>query len=100
MDIGEKLDFVCRSLTSITGLVEDVIDPMFGGWTCEGFFQCQEEKTGKSRQEIALEWVDRNFDALVSIAFTIETLSRTSSDIVQMLPPMKEMERTEAAQHG
>lgn len=99
VDIGYALDTAILSLNSIIGLSEDVIDPTFEDWTCEGFLRSYSEATGKDRRDIALEWMERNYKAIYAANFAIKNLSSLVVDILELLPPLQKMEIKEAAQH-
>lgn len=99
VNIGHALDTAISSMNSIVGLSQDVIAPAFGDWTCEGFLQSYSKATGKDRRDIALEWVERNYNAIYAANLAIQTMSSLAVDILEILPPLQERESKEYGKH-
>ena len=81
---------------AVLGLLEDVIQPAFGDLRCDGLL----DQKGKSRGDCAIDWVEKNFNALYSACYAARSLIEDVADTLQMLPVQQETEiGTEAAQH-
>ena len=69
---------------AVLGLLEDVIQPAFGDLRCDG----------------AIDWVEKNYNALYSACYAARSLIEDVADTLQMLPVQQETEiGKEAAQH-
>ena len=81
---------------AVLGLLEDVIQPDFGDLRCDGLL----DQKGKSRGDCAIDWVEKNFNALYSACYAARSLIEDVADTLQMLPVQQETEiGKEAAQH-
>lgn len=81
---------------AVLGLLEDVIQPAFGDLRCDGLL----DQKGKSRGDCAIDWVEKNFNALYSACYAARSLIEDVADTLQMLPVQQETEiGKEAAQH-
>ena len=80
---------------AVLGLLEDVIQPAFGDLRCDGLL----DQKGKSRGDCAIDWVEKNFNALYSACYAARSLIEDVADTLQMLPVQQETEiGKEAAQ--
>ena len=95
--IRYKLESAERAVVAITGLMEDVIDPAFDGYTCRGLLDAWSKETGGDKGAAALNWMEERFDALYAACYAVNALSSQVVDILQMLPRAQEKE---AAQNG
>lgn len=82
----DTINEATRSATAVYNLLDDVITPAFDCFTCEGLLNYDVERTGKSREQAALEWMEEHFDALLSACCAAEVLANRVIDILQMLP--------------
>lgn len=95
--IRHRLEEAEHAAVAITGLMEDIIDPAFDGYTCRGLLDAWSKETDGDKGSAALNWMEERFDALYAACNAVNVLSRQVVDILQMLPRIQEKE---AAQHG
>lgn len=73
------------------GLLEDVIQPAFGDLRCDGLLGVKEE----SRGDRAIDWMERNFNALYAASYAARNLIENVADTLQMLPVWEEVAQHE-----
>lgn len=73
------------------GLLEDVIQPAFEDLRCDGLLGTEEE----SRGDRAVDWMEKNFNALYAASYAARNLIENVADTLRMLPVQKEV-----PQHG
>lgn len=95
--IRYKLEEAEQAAVAITGLMEDIIDPAFDGYTCRGLLDAWSKETDGDKGSAALNWMEERFDALYAACYAANVLSRQVADILQMLPRVQEKE---AMQNG
>ena len=81
---------------AVLGLLEDVIQPAFGDLRCDGLL----DQKGKSRGDCAIDWVEKNFNALYSACYAARSLIEDVADTLQMLPVQQETEIRRAPPEG
>ena len=64
---------------AVLGLLEDVIQPAFGDLRCDGLL----DQKGKSRGDCAIDWVEKNFNALYSACYAARSLIEDVADTLQ-----------------
>ncbi len=70
-----------RMIYAASGLLEDVIEPMFGCRKLDGVLEDIIKAEGrKSREDAALSWMEDNFESLESTIFAVRA-------IVEVLEP-------------
>ena len=75
------------------GLLEDVIDPMFEDFRCDGILDVYAEKNDGDRNKAARAWMDENYDALYAAIYAVNLMVSRVSDTLQGMPqvqPVKE----------
>lgn len=97
-------EYICHRLEAAemasvvtSGLLEDVISPIFDDYTCEGLLDAWSKETDGDKGAAALNWMTKHFDALCAACEAVNVLSSQVTDILQMLRFVPE---TEAAQNG
>ena len=92
-----RLEEADRAAVAIAGLMEDVIDPAFYGYACQGLLDAWSREMGGDKGAAAIKWMEGHFDELYAACNAVNVLSRQVVDILQMLP---RVQKKEAAQHG
>lgn len=69
------------------GLLEDVINPAFGDLRCDGLLGTKEESRGKH----AVDWMEKNFNALYAASYAARNLVESVADTLQILPMREEV---------
>lgn len=76
-------------IVAINGLLEDVIDPIFECFTCDGILTERSKHTGGDKNAAAREWMEENFDTLYAACYAARAISERAMDILQMLPVIR-----------
>ena len=84
--LAVDLDHAEMDTVSAFGLLEDVIEPMFHGYTCKGILQEYAKDTEGDLDKAARAWMEEYYDALYAAMYAVNHMVGRAADVLQMLP--------------
>lgn len=90
--ISHRLEATEKAAVAMSGLLEDVINPAFDGYTCEGLLDAWSKETDGDKGAAARNWMEEHFDALYAACEAVNVLANQVTDILQMLIYVQEKE--------
>lgn len=87
------LEQASEASVAARGLLEEVIDPMFDDYRCDGILEVYAKKNGGDLNKAAREWMEKNYNALCTTIYAVNHMISRVSDTLQCLPqvqPVKE----------
>lgn len=75
------------------GLLEEVIDPMFDDYRCNGILEAYAKKNGGDLNKAARAWMEENYNALCTTIYAVNHMISRVTDTLQGMPevqPVKE----------
>lgn len=84
--LAVDLNLAEMDTVSAFGLLEDVIYPMFHGYTCKGILEEYAKDTDGDLDKAARAWMEEYYDALYAAMYAANHMVGRAADVLQLLP--------------
>lgn len=83
--IATELEKAERKTIVARLLLEDTVDPMFQGFTCEGVIEAYSKQTSGDKDAAARLWMEENYDSLYAACYASNVLIGEAADTLDTL---------------